>query len=277
MSEGRLTVCATPIGNLEDMTDRLRSSLADADLVYAEDTRRTGKLLAAIGASTPMRSIFEGNEARRSEEIISEVRKGKSVVLVSDAGMPSVSDPGARVVARAHEEGLEVSVIPGPSAVTSALALAGFGADRFSFEGFLPRKGRERTERLTRIAEEDRPVVIFASPNRLADDLGDLSAHVDRTRLVAIAREMTKFHEEVWVGPLAEAVDRWRGEVKGEITLVLDAGSSPKVSEEEAVELGRAKIAVGHSLSDAARSASEESGVSRRVIYQALLSDQVDS
>lgn len=277
MSEGRLTVCATPIGNLEDVTDRLRSSLADADLVYAEDTRRTGKLLAAIGASTPMRSIFEGNEARRSEEIISEVRKGKSVVLVSDAGMPSVSDPGARVVARAQEEGLEVSVIPGPSAVTSALALAGFGADRFSFEGFLPRKGRERTERLTRIAEEDRPVVIFASPNRLADDLGDLSAHVDRTRLVAIAREMTKFHEEVWVGPLAEAVDRWRGEVKGEITLVLDAGSSPKVSEEEAVELGRAKIAVGHSLSDAARSASEESGVSRRVIYQALLSDQVDS
>ena len=277
MSEGRLTVCATPIGNLEDVTDRLRSSLTEADLVYAEDTRRTGKLLSAIGASTPMRSLFEGNEARRSEELISEVRAGKTVVLVSDSGMPSVSDPGARAVARAHEEGLEVSIIPGPSAVTSALALAGFGADRFSFEGFLPRRGRERKERLTRIASEDRPVVIFASPNRLAGDLADLSAHVDRTRLVAIAREMTKLHEEVWVGPMAQAVERWDREVKGEITLVLDAGSSPEASEEEAIELGRAKIAEGHSLSDAARLASEESGVSRRAIYQALLSDQVDS
>ena len=259
------------------MSDRLRSVLAEADLIYAEDTRRTGKLLSAIGATTPMRSMFEGNEARRSEEVVGEVRAQKTVVVVSDAGMPSVSDPGARVVSRAHEEGLEVKVIPGPSAVTSALALAGFGADRFSFEGFLPRRGGARSARLRRISDEDRPVVLFASPNRLADDLEDLNAHVEGTRLIAIAREMTKLHEEVWVGPLAEAVERWSGKVRGEITLVLDVGSSESASEEDAFELARAMIAEGQSLSDAARAAAEESGVSRRVIYQALLTDQEDN
>jgi 16S rRNA (cytidine1402-2'-O)-methyltransferase len=246
-------------------------------MIYAEDTRRTGKLLSAIGASTPMRSLFEGNEAKRSEEVIAEVKGGKTVVLVSDAGMPSVSDPGARVVARVHQEGLTVSVVPGPSAVTSALAVAGFGADRFAFEGFLPRRGKERAQRLVRIADEDRPVVLFASPNRLADDLRDLASHIEGTRPVAVAREMTKLHEEVWVGSLTDAVEHWSGDVRGEITLVLDGGVPSTTSDEEAVMIGRALIAEGHSLSDAARAASDESGVSRRVIYEALLADQEES
>lgn len=277
MSEGRLTVCATPIGNLGDISERLRTSLAEADAVYAEDTRRTGKLLSATGISVRMRSLFEGNEVRRSEEIISELRKGLNVVLVSDAGMPSVSDPGARVVARAHEEGLTVSVVPGPSAVTSALAVAGFGADRFVFEGFLPRRGTERAKRLSRIAGEDRPVVLFASPNRLAEDLGDLAAHIEGTRRVVVAREMTKLHEEVWVGDLADAVGHWSGDVKGEVTLVLEAGAPRAAGDSAAVAIGRELIAEGHSLSDAARTASDESGVSRRLIYEALLADQEDS
>jgi 16S rRNA (cytidine1402-2'-O)-methyltransferase len=188
-----------------------------------------------------------------------------------------VSDPGARVVTGAHERGLAVSVVPGPSAVTSALAVAGFGADRFAFEGFLPRRGVEREQRLRRIAEEDRPIVLFASPNRIADDLGDLASHVEGTRRVAIAREMTKLHEEVWVGSLGDAVEHWSGEVKGEVTLVLDAGAPRTTSDEEAIAIGRALIAEGHSLSDAARKASDESGVSRRVIYEALLADQGES
>lgn len=277
MSDGTLIVAATPIGNLDDVSERLATTLKRADVIYVEDTRRTGKLLSAVGVSVPMRSLFEGNEARRTEEAIAEVKAGKTVLVVSDAGMPSVSDPGARVVARAHEEGLEVSVVPGPSAVISALALAGFGADRFAFEGFLPRKGAERSERLVRIGAEDRPVVLFASPNRLATDLGDLASVLDERRRVAVLREMTKIHEEVWVGSLGDAVRHWSGDIKGEITLVLDAGEPETPSAEHGVALAQALIAEGRSLSEAARTAAEESGVSRRFIYEALLADQGES
>lgn len=272
--EGRLVVCATPIGNLDDSSDRLRYSLREADVVYAEDTRRTGKLLRHLGATPPVRSLFEGNEAKRTDELIADLRAGKTVALVSDAGMPTVSDPGARAVARAHEEGLTVTVVPGPSAVTSAITLAGFGGDRFVFEGFLPRKGEVRARRLAEIAGDERPVVLFASPNRLIDDLRDLETHVGGNRRVAVARELTKLHEEVWVGALSDAVARWDGEVKGEVTLVVEGGPPMELSESQAVALARSLIAEGHSLSEAARRAAEETGVARRAIYQVLLSDQ---
>lgn len=274
MSEGRLIVCSTPIGNLDDMSARLRETLARVDVVYAEDTRRARKLLADTDAAPPVRSLFAGNEAKRTEELIEELKNGKDVALVSDAGTPLVSDPGSRAVRRAHEEGLEVTVVPGPSAVTSALVLAGFGADRFSFEGFLPRKGAERDRALSRIASEDRPVVLFASPNRLADDLTALRRHVGGDRQVAVAREMTKLHEEVWVGSFDEAVQRWSHEVKGEVTLVVEGGLPASMGDGEAIALARALIDEGQSLSSAARQASDESGVSRRVIYQALLAGQ---
>ncbi len=274
MVEGRLIVCATPIGNLADVSDRLRSALSEADVIYAEDTRRTGKLLEALGASTPMRSMFEGNEAKRAEELIAALENGQTVALVTDAGMPAISDPGARAVARAHLEGFAVSVVPGPSAVTSALALSGFGGDRFVFEGFLPRQGRDRAARLERIASEDRPVVLFASPNRVAADLEDLMSLVGERRRIAITREMTKLHEEVWVGTLEEAAERWSGEIRGEITIVVEAGEPARMGESQAVQLARSMIAQGATLSEAARRASEESGVSRRAIYQMLLADQ---
>lgn len=273
MPEGKLIVCATPIGNLADMSDRLRTTLRDADIVFAEDTRRTGRLLDAVGATTPMRSMFEGNEAQRTEELVAALAEGKSVALVTDAGMPVVSDPGARAVARAHSEGYAVSVVPGPSAVTSALALSGFEGDRFVFEGFLPRQGRERGTRLTSIASEDRPVVIFASPNRLSSDLQDLLAHVGNRR-VAITREISKLNEEVWVGSLEDAVERWSQDVRGEVTVVVEGGEPPQMSQVEAVKLARSMIADGATLSEAARSASHESGISRRSIYQELLDDQ---
>ncbi len=266
-------VCATPIGNLADMSDRLRSTLREADVVYAEDTRRTGRLLEEIGAATPMRSMFEGNEARRTEDLITALHDGKTVALVTDAGMPAVSDPGARAVARAHAEGIPVSVVPGPSAVTSALALSGFGGGRFVFEGFLPRRGADRSHRLRSIAAEDRPVVLFASPNRFVADLRDLALQLGGRRRIAVAREMTKLHEEVWVGTIEEAVNRWEGEVRGEVTIVIEAGEPPQMSESEAVRLARSLLVEGVSLSEAARRASEESGVSRRSIYQALLKD----
>ena len=273
MSEGRLIICATPIGNLADVSERLQTTLREADVVFAEDTRRTGRLLEAVGASTPMRSMFEGNEAKRTEEMVAALSEGKTVALVTDAGMPVVSDPGARAVARAHSEGYAVSVVPGPSAVTSALALSGFGGDRFAFEGFLPRQGRQRATRLATIASEDRPVVLFASPNRLASDLQDLLAQLGDRR-VAIAREISKLNEEVWVGSLEEAVRRWSEDVRGEVTIVVEGGDPPRMSPAEAVALARSMIAEGATLSEAARSAWKESGVSRRSIYQELLDDQ---
>lgn len=274
MSEGSLVVCATPIGNLEDVSDRLRTALTACDVVYAEDTRRTGKLLRHIGATTEVRSLFTGNEARKTGELIEEVRSGKTVALVSDAGMPSVSDPGSRAVARAHAEGLRVTVVPGPSAVTAAVALSGFGADRFAFEGFLPRKGSERAARIASVAAEARPVVLFASPNRLAEDLKDIAGEIDSSRRVAVLRELTKIHEEAWVGTIAEAMERWGEEVKGEVTLVLDGAPLEEVSLEDAVTDAKERIEGGSSLSDAARQAAELSGVSRREIYQRLISDQ---
>lgn len=274
MSEGSLVVCATPIGNLEDVSDRLRTALTACDVVYAEDTRRTGKLLRHIGATTEVRSLFTGNEARKTGELIEEVRSGKTVALVSDAGMPSVSDPGARAVARAHAEGLRVTVVPGPSAVTAAVALSGFGADRFAFEGFLPRKGSERAARIASVAAEARPVVLFASPNRLAEDLKDIAGEIDSSRRIAVLRELTKIHEEAWVGTIAEAMERWGEEVKGEVTLVLDGAPLEEVSLEDAVTDAKERIEGGSSLSDAARQAAELSGVSRREIYQRLISDQ---
>lgn len=274
MPEGRLVVCGTPIGNLADVSDRLRTTLRDADVIYAEDTRRTAKLLREVGADTPMRSMFEGNEAKRAEELMGALAEGKTVALVTDAGMPVISDPGARAVSRAHVEGYQVSVVPGPSSVTSALAVSGFGGDRFVFEGFLPRQGRDRSARLEAIAGDNRPVVFFASPNRVGEDLKDLASSLGGQRRIAIAREMTKLHEEVWVGTLDDAAQHWTGDVRGEITIVVEGGESSQMSESEAFLLARVMIAEGATLSDAARRASEESGVSRRSIYQMLLEDQ---
>ncbi len=274
MSEGRLYVCATPIGNLGDISDRLRETLMTADAIYAEDTRRTSKLLRHIGTKTNAQSLFVGNEKARSRRLVDDVRAGKIVALVSDAGMPTVSDPGAEAVRLVQDEGLSLTVIPGPSAVTTAITLSGFGGDRFSFEGFLPRKGKERNGRLRQLGLDDRPVVIFASPHRVAGDLRDLLDAVGADRRVAVTREMTKLHEEVWVGTLGEAVEQWSGETKGELTLVLEGSPMAPVTAEAAIAEARTLVDAGTSPSDAARRVAQDSGVSRRLIYQALLERQ---
>jgi 16S rRNA (cytidine1402-2'-O)-methyltransferase len=277
VASGRLLVCATPIGNLGDISERLRNVLAGADIVFAEDTRRTGKLLSHLVIRVPLVSLFTGNEQARTRELVDEVTSGKTVVLVTDAGMPTVSDPGAAAVRAVREAGYPVSAVPGPSAVTTAVALSGFEADRFVFEGFLPRRGAERTGRLEEIAGETRPVVLFASPNRLPRDLQDLSHACGGERPVAVMRELTKLHEETWVGPLADAVARWAEPVKGEVTLVLGPTEPTPPSIEEAVATARRLVGEGSTLRDAAKHASEGSGVSRRTIYQALLEAQDSS
>lgn len=277
MTTGRLLVCATPIGNLGDISERTRNVLSSADVIYAEDTRRTAKLLRHLVINVDLVSLFTGNEKARTEQLVESVRSGQTVVLVSDAGMPAISDPGSVAIRVVREAGYPVSVVPGPSAVTTAVALSGFGGDRFVFEGFLPRKGRGRAERLEAIGGEPRAVVLFASPNRLADDLADLSEACGPSREVAVARELTKLHEESWVGSLGESVDRWSGEVKGEVTLVLGPVDSEPPSIEEAIERARALVAGGTSVRQASRQVVTETGVSRRDVYEALLADQESS
>lgn len=278
MPEGLLVVCATPIGNLSDVSDRLKETLGSVDVVYAEDTRRTATLLRHIGVSPPLRSLFVGNERSRTADLLADLDKGLTVAIVSDAGMPTISDPGAEAVTQARRRGHRVTVVPGPSAVVAALAVAGFGGDRFVFEGFLPRKGRERTTRLSRIVADDRPTVLFVSPHRFLGDLEAIAAVTGPDRPIVVTRELTKLHEEVWSGTLAEALEHWAGgEVKGELTLVIGPGSVEPVMAVDAVGEARRLVAEGATPSDAARTAAASTGVSRREIYEELIRSQDSS
>ena len=274
MAEGALFVCATPIGNLGDVSARLRQTLEEADLVYAEDTRRAGKLLRHLGVEVPVHSLFEGNEMERSQRLVDDVASGMRVALISDAGTPVVSDPGAAAVRLALDRGLVVTVIPGPSAVTAALALSGFVGDRFSFEGFLPRRGKERERRLEAIGSSDRPVVLFVTPHRVGQDLADLVRACGPRRRVTVGRELTKLHEEVWAGDLQGAMAKFSSGAKGELTMVVGPSEPNESSTSESIEEARGLVAAGMSVSEAARQVAESSGVSRRLIYQSLIDDQ---
>jgi len=271
--KGTLIVCATPIGNLEDVSPRLRATLEAADVVFAEDTRRTGKLLDRFGIQAELRSFFVGNEQQRLGELRERLRRGETVALVSDAGMPSVSDPGVLAVRMAADVGAQVSVVPGPSAVTSALALSGLGGDRFVFEGFLPRSPGERGRRMAAIEGDDRPTVLFSPPTRVAQDLADLAEHVGDERLVVVAREMTKLHEEVWRGTLRDAAKHWESAVqpRGEFTLVIAPAVARPPDMAEALDAVDELVAGGQRLSTAVREVAETQGISRRMLYEASL------
>ncbi len=272
---GRLYVCGTPIGNLGDVSDRLREVLQTADVVYAEDTRRTATLLRHVGANPSMRSLFVGNEKSRTADLLASLDQGLAVAMVTDAGMPTVSDPGSDVIRLARQAGHLVTVVPGPSAVVSAVALAGFGGDRFVFEGFLPRKGKERSERLSRIGGEDRPVILFVSPHRLLADLESIAAVTGPEREIVITREMTKLHEEVWSGPVGQAIEEWSDrDVKGEVTMVIAPGPLEAPSFDAALVEARGLVEGGAAPSEAARRVATETGVSRREIYEVLIGDQ---
>ncbi|MGH3668832.1 MAG: 16S rRNA (cytidine(1402)-2'-O)-methyltransferase, partial [Acidimicrobiia bacterium] len=268
---GRLYVCGTPIGNLGDVSDRLREVLQTADVVYAEDTRRTAILLRHVGASPSMRSLFVGNEKSRTADLLASLDQGLAVAMVTDAGMPTVSDPGSDVIRLARQAGHLVTVVPGPSAVVAAVALAGFGGDRFVFEGFLPRKGKERSVRLLRIGGEDRPVILFVSPHRLVADLESIAAATGSEREIVITREMTKLHEEVWSGQVAQAIAEWSDrDVKGEVTVVIAPGPLEAPSFDAALVEARGLVEGGAAPSEAARRVATETGVSRREIYEVL-------
>ncbi len=276
---GVLVLCATPIGNLSDMSQRLIETLRTADVVFAEDTRRSRILLDAAGASVPMRSYFAGNEEARRDELAQRLEGGETVALVTDAGMPAISDPGLSAVRVAIEVGAQVTVIPGPSAATMALALSGFPSDRFVFEGFLPRKGVDRRGRLDALAAEERTMVLFVAPSRLQADLDALGKALGVERSMVVLRELTKLHEEVWRGTLGEAAAEWaERRARGEFTIVIEGADPAVPSLDDAVQMARAFIEEGMSTTDAARRAAEGSGVSRRPIYEALLErDDTDS
>jgi 16S rRNA (cytidine1402-2'-O)-methyltransferase len=221
---GRLEVVATPIGNMGDLSDRAREAFASADLIAAEDTRRTQGLLQHLGIAKPMLSLHAHNETQRLPEVLARLAAGATVVLVSDAGTPLLSDPGFELVRAAVAQGIPVGVVPGPSAITAALALAGLPVDRFCFEGFLPAGGRERRACLSALATEVRTMVFFEAPHRIADSLVDLSTQFGGERPAVIARELTKIHETVYRGTLAQLRDLAGQDPnlqRGEITLIV--------------------------------------------------------
>ncbi|MEA3511232.1 MAG: 16S rRNA (cytidine(1402)-2'-O)-methyltransferase [Actinomycetota bacterium] len=270
---GSLIICATPIGNLEDASPRLQHTLAAADVVFAEDTRRTGKLLERLGVTAQLRSFFLGNEGERTVEIRARLERGETIALVSDAGMPAVSDPGVAAVRAARSVGATISVIPGPSAVTSAIAVAGLGGDRFVFEGFLPRSGEERRRRIDNVAGDERPVVLFSAPSRVTKDLADLATAAGDDRTIVVAREITKIHEEIWTGTLAEAIDHWTSDVepRGEFTLVVEPRPEEPPDLPTALDEVVERMNGGERLSNAVKDVAEATGVSRRVLYEAAL------
>lgn len=269
---GTLILCAGPIGNLSDAPPSLAEALRSADVIYVEDTRRSRVLLDRLEVSGPTRSYFVGNESRRAAELRHRLAAGDTVALLTDAGTPSIADPGLSAVRQAIAAGARVTVVPGPSAVTAALALSGLPADRFVFEGFLPRRGAARQARLAAIADDERTVVLFAAPHRLGADLLDLAAAMPGERTCVVCREISKMNEEVWRGTLAEAAAHWSAiEPRGEVTVVLGPPPSREADTEGAVEEVAALVRRGASTSDAVRRVAAERGMSRRRLYQAVL------
>ncbi|MCB2224443.1 MAG: 16S rRNA (cytidine(1402)-2'-O)-methyltransferase [Actinobacteria bacterium] len=274
---GTLILCAGPIGNLGDAAPRLGEALASADVVYAEDTRRAAVLLGRLGVSVPTRSYFVGNEAERAVEIGERLAAGETVAVLTDAGTPAIADPGLSAVRAAVEAGAVVTGVPGPSAVTLALAVSGLPSDRFAFEGFLPRKGAKRTRRLQGLGAEERTTVLFSAPGRLVADLSDLLGAAGPDRPVVVCRELTKLHEEVWRGTLAEAAASWEArEVRGEVTVVLGGAEARPAGIEEAVAMAASLIDQGVPASKAAASVAATTGVARRSIYDGVVRRRSD-
>lgn len=278
MAAGTLYVCGTPIGNLEDVSLRVLRVLAEVELVAAEDTRHTRKLLSHYGIRTPLTSFHAHNRKRKADEILQRLRNGGAVALVSDAGMPGISDPGADLVTRALQEEIPVVPVPGPSAVLAALVVSGLRTDRFCFEGFLPRKGRRRA--LEALRGERRTTVLFESPQRLTATLGDILA-VLGDRKLAVARELTKQYEEVFRGTVNEALAHFTAHPpRGEITLVVEGAGEkePRPADRGNVAAEVAELqARGLTRAEALREAARRRGLSRRQLYQRLLGEEIEA
>lgn len=270
-----LYVVSTPIGNLGDLSRRAVETLGACDVVLAEDTRRTGMLLKHLGLSTRLVSAHEHNEAARSALVVEMLREGKAVALVSDAGTPLLSDPGARIVREVAEAGFAVVPVPGASALLAALVASGIAAERFTFYGFPPRKGPERAALLEEVAALPHAAVLYESPHRVGKLLSDLAEAAGPGRRVAVGRELTKLHEEVFRGTAAEAAERFGGEVLGEVVVVVEGRPMDEAAEAETDEmaaraLAGALIGQGLSPSAAAKELRRRLGIARNEAYRVV-------
>lgn len=270
---GTLTLVGTPIGNLSDMSPRAVKALQECDFIAAEDTRVTMNLLNHFGVSKPLVSYYEHNKRQRGGEILTRLQAGESAVLVTDAGMPAISDPGEDLVALCHEAGIPVTVVPGPSAVVTALALSGLPTGRFTFEGFLSVNRRSRREHLESLRQERRTMVFYEAPHKLPATLRDMAETLGDRR-VALVREITKIHEEVIRTTLKKAAERFASEApRGEFVLVIEGAApaeAPAVTLEEAAALAADYAAEGLPASEAARRAAAETGCKKGEIYRLL-------
>lgn len=275
-SGGQLVFAATPMGNVGDASARLITAIEQADVIAAEDTRKFMNLCSRLGIryDAKLVSNFEANEAGRVEQLLEAVNAGSVVLVVSDAGMPSVSDPGYRLAIAAIDSGINYQVLPGPSAVLTALLLSGLPADRFCFEGFLPRKSGDRIRTLTHLLHEPRTMIFFEAPHRLEKTLNDMVDVFGPQRLAAVAREMTKTYEEVIRGSMSELKNWATGEIRGEITLVVagsDSTAGSEVSLPELVELVGERVKEGQSTKDAAAAVALKFGRHKREVYEAVI------
>ena len=270
---GTLFVVATPIGNLEDLSPRARQTLADVDLIAAEDTRHTGRLLSHFGVETRLLALHDHNEADRAETVVRELVAGRSVALVSDAGTPLISDPGYRLVKAAHEAGINVSPIPGPSAMIAALSVAGLATDRFCFEGFLPAKKKGRRDALAELAHETRTMVFYESVHRMEDSVADMVDVFGGTRSVFLGREISKMHEQcisTTLGELSRQVMNNEITQKGELVIVVAGGDHVTSSSIDSDKL-LSELAAILPKKEAARIVASATGEKRNVLYQRLL------
>jgi len=278
-ASGGLVVAGAPIGDVRDASSRLADELRAADVVAAEDTRRLRRLCAALGVEVPVRvvSYFDANEVVRTAELVAALREGARVLLVTDAGMPTVSDPGYRLVAAAAAAAVRVTTVPGPSAVTAALAVSGLPSDRFVFEGFLPRRAGERRTRLAELATERRTLVLFEAPHRLAASLADLSAAFGADRPAAVCRELTKTYEEVRRDTLGRLAAWAAAGVRGEVTLVVaGAPAAQRTAEPEqlAAAVGE-REAAGQPRKEAIAAVAAAAGVPKRSVFDAVVAAKV--
>jgi 16S rRNA (cytidine1402-2'-O)-methyltransferase len=271
--QGLVVLAATPIGDVDDASPRLLTALRSADIIAAEDTRRLRRLLQRLGLETAARvvSYFEGNEVARTAELLTELSAGQRVVVVTDAGMPSVSDPGYRLVVAAVAGGFRVTALPGPSAVLMALTVSGLPVDKFCFEGFLPRKAGERGRRLALLASEPRTMVFFEAPHRTEDTLRAMAQSWGDERPAAVCRELTKTYEEVRRGPLAELASWAAGGVLGEITLVVAGAPATQGDLQSAVGDVEALVADGMQLKPAVAEVAGQLGLAKNALYAAVL------
>lgn len=271
---GVIYLAATPIGNSKDASVRLTELLQTADVVAAEDSRRAVRLFRDLNIHAPgeLISFYDAVEEAKSQELVSRAHAGETVVVISDAGMPTISDPGFRIVSLAIAQGVRVSVIPGPSAVLTALAISGLPVDRFTFEGFLPRKSGERKSVFEELLGEQRTMVFFEAPHRLAETIDDLSDIFGNERRIAICRELTKTYEEVIRGTLAEAKVWAKGDILGEIVIVLEGSQPISIMDESAwIDDVAARVALGYSQKDAIGEVARSLRIPKREVYDAVV------